>query len=346
MYRFYVLKIKNYILPTIFFLFTISLLLFSSSNLTASKNGLILWANSVVPSLFPFFVATELLSKTNIPFFLGKVFNPLMKPLFNISGEGSFGLIMGIISGYPTGAKIAVNFRNDNILSKEECERLLSFTNNSGPLFIIGTIGISMFGSTQIGILLLVTHIISALTVGIIFRKWKYSNIKNNIKSNKKDISNSISFSSLGEILSEAISNSISIILMIGGFIVLFSVIISILKQSNFLFLITNLFEPILLKFNIPKEFVSSIFIGLLEITNGISLISIIKIKQISLNLIITAFILGTGGVSVFLQVFSIVSKSDLSIKPYILGKLLHGIIAGFYTYVFIEFIPFFNFNL
>ena len=68
-----------------------------------------------------------------------------MKPLFNIRGEGSFALIMGIISGYPVGAKIACNFRKNNVCSKEECERLLSFTNNSGPLFIVGTVGITMF---------------------------------------------------------------------------------------------------------------------------------------------------------------------------------------------------------
>ena len=111
----------------------------------AVKNGLSLWANSVVPSLFPFFVATELLSHTNIINQLGNILNFIMKPLFNVNGKGSFAFIMGIISGYPIGAKIAANFRKNNICSKEECERLLSFTNNSGPLFIIGTVGISMF---------------------------------------------------------------------------------------------------------------------------------------------------------------------------------------------------------
>ena len=175
MYRFNVIKLKDYILPFIFLTFTVCLVLFSSSNLIAAKNGLSLWANSVVPSLFPFFVATELLSKTDIPHILGRLFNTFMKPLFNISGEGSFALIMGIISGYPVGAKIAVNFRNNNILPKEECERLLSFTNNSGPLFIIGTVGITMFGSSTIGLLLLTTHILACLTVGFLFRFWKGS---------------------------------------------------------------------------------------------------------------------------------------------------------------------------
>ena len=158
MYKFKIVKLKNFILPFILVFFTICLVVFSNSNLKAAKNGLVLWANSVVPSLFPFFVATELLSYTNFTYYLGKLLNKFMKPLFNIRGEGSFAFIMGILSGYPMGAKIAANFRQNNICSKVECERLLSFTNNSGPLFIIGSVGISLFGNSTIGFLLLFTH--------------------------------------------------------------------------------------------------------------------------------------------------------------------------------------------
>ena len=149
------------------------LLIFSNTNLPAVKSGLTLWATSVVPSLFPFFVATEMLMHTKVIYFFGKFLNKIMRPLFNVSGEGSFAFIMGIISGYTVGAKIASNFRKNNICSKEECERLLSFTNNSGPLFIIGSVGILMFGSTTIGILLFITHILACISVGIIFRFWK-----------------------------------------------------------------------------------------------------------------------------------------------------------------------------
>lgn len=97
-FRIFVFKIKRNILPGIFLLFLICLILFSSTNMQAAKSGLKLWANSVVPSLFPFFIATEVLSKTRIPYQFGKIFNKLMKPLFNISGEGSFALFMGWLS--------------------------------------------------------------------------------------------------------------------------------------------------------------------------------------------------------------------------------------------------------
>ena len=100
-FRIFVFKIKRNILPGIFLLFLICLILFSSTNMQAAKSGLKLWANSVVPSLFPFFIATEVLSKTRIPYQFGKIFNKLMKPLFNISGEGSFALFMGWLSRIP-----------------------------------------------------------------------------------------------------------------------------------------------------------------------------------------------------------------------------------------------------
>lgn len=350
--NFYIIKLKRNTFAILFLAFALCLVVFSKSNLIAVKSGLALWATSVVPSLFPFFVSTELLMHTNIIQILGFFLNPFMKPIFNIRGEGSFAFIMGIISGYPVGAKIATTFREKNICSKEECERLLSFTNNSGPLFIIGTVGILLFKNTSIGILLFITHFLGCITVGFIFRFWKKnsktdvvnSSIANssNINSNSK----TINLYNLGEILSESITNSISTLLIIGGFVVLFSSIISILKSSGIIDILSNSINTFLTIFNFDTNFTQGFLTGLLEITNGISTISSVACKKISLNILLTAFLLGFGGISIFLQVLSIISKTDLSIKPYIYGKILHGLFATFYTYIFINIFPFFNLDL
>ena len=307
--NFFVFKVKRNFLALIFLAFTACLLIFSGSNLPAIKSGLQLWATSVVPSLFPFFVATELLMHTNIINIFGRLLNNYMKPLFNISGEGAFAFIMGIISGYPVGAKIASKFRENNICTKTECERLLSFTNNSGPLFIIGTVGILMYQNTGIGILLFITHLLGCLSVGFLFRFWKRNktdSIANdkkivNKKTNYSYVSNkkTASFSNLGEIMAESITNSISTILLIGGFVVLFSSIISILKASGILNVLCMAISPILNFLHIDSSFASGFLTGILEITNGIQSISSIACKKISINLIITAFLLGFGGISV-----------------------------------------------
>ncbi len=196
--------------------------------------------------------------------------------------------------------------------------------------------------------LLFITHILGSITVGIIFRFWK----KNLATRQQYTISKydnklqNITVSNLGEILGTSIQSAISTILMIGGFVVLFSVVISILNISGITSLVCILLEPVCHFLGIPSQIIASVFTGLFEITNGINMISMIKLKNISLNIIVTAILLGFGGLSVLLQVFSIVSKSDLSIKPYVIGKILHGVFAGFYTFLIISIFPIFNFNL
>lgn len=338
--RILVLSFKKFLFTFLILAFILSLVLFSKSNLDAAKNGLLIWTNSIIPSLFPFFVATELLCSTNFINIIGNYLNRFMRPLFNVPGQGSFALIMGIISGYPTGAKIVCNLRNNKLCSKIEAERLLAFTNNSGPLFIISVVGISIFSNVEIGYLLLFTHILSAITIGIIFRFWKKS-IDSPTKTTLP-IKSNINQNDFAYILTESIKKSISTILTIGGFVVIFSVIISILE--NFYFF--EFFGKILSFLNISDKLSIPFLSGFIELSNGISRLSITNTPNISNIIILAAFLLGFGGISVALQVYNIISKTDISIKPYILAKLLQGIIASIYTFLILNFIPLFNLNL
>lgn len=366
-----ILIFKKNLLTTIFTLFLILLVIFSKTNLFAAQNGLTLWAKNVIPSLFPFFIATELLNYTNLPYYLGKLTNKFMRPLFNIPGEGSYAFIMGIISGYPVGAKIVNKFVEEGTCTKQEAERMLAFTNNSGPLFIIGTVGISLFGDTKIGIILFITHILACLTVGLIFgfvskkiNNHSYNKIytknecslqsdskirANNCCSKKSNqlyrnssISTNYKVSDLGTILSQSINNAISTILLIGGFIVLFSIIISIFNNLKLVDYASNFLRYI----NIPPEYGKCILTGLLELTNGVNLTSSLHTKQMSIQIIICAFLLGFAGFSIFLQIFSIAAKNNLSMKPYFLGKTMQGIIAAFYTFVILYSFDFFYFDM
>lgn len=345
--KFIILSLKQNILPFIFCLFLVCLILFSSSNLIATKNGLMLWTNSVLPSLLPFFIATELLNYTNILNLFSKFFSKFTRFLFNVPGIGSYPFLMGIVSGYPIGAKIVTNLYLEKKVSKTEAERLLSFTNNSGPLFIIGTVGIGLFKDTTIGFLLFITHLLACVTVGILFRFWKYNvhDKTSNSYYNKKSDSN-LNLSNLGEVLTVSIKNSIMNVVMIGGFIVLFSVILSILEESNFLNICEALLIPFFELFLIDVNFIKPVLNGILELTNGLKLVANVPCLAISVNIIFTSFILGFGGFSVFFQIYSIVSKSNLSVKPYLIGKFMQGIFASIYTYIFIKIFPIFNLDL
>lgn len=331
--NFFVISIKKNLFTIIVICFIISLLIFSNNNFIAAQDGLALWAKSVLPTLFPFFVATEILCQTNFTYTLGKLFNRFMRPIFNVPGESFSAILLGTISGYPVGAKVVVNLKNQKLISKNEAERLIAFTNNSGPLFILGTVGTVMLGEKRLGIILLISHILASLLVGYFFRFWKKEKLEVSFKEVKFNSSLApIKVSDIGEVLGNAIKKSISSILSVGGFIVLFSVILSILENSG----VFNIISSLLYTFGIPKDVSVSTITGIIEMTNGLSLISILYDVLPMLTLLIISFILGFGGLSVLFQVYSIISKENISIKPYIYGKLLQGIFSLVFTYILI----------
>ena len=330
--NFFVISLRKNFFMLLFLMFTISLIFFSSTNLIAAKEGLVLWATNVVPSLFPFFIATELLCKTNFIKIIGKFLNKFMRPIFNVPGESATALLLGTISGYPIGAKVVCNLKNQKIISKAEAERLIAYTNNSGPLFILGSVGISLFGNKKIGIILLISHIISCIIVGCLFKFWKKNEVKFDYSCFNKDENKLIKISNLGEIIGDSIKNAITTILSIGGFIVLFSVIISILNSYGIINILTNTLSY----WGISNEITSALITGLIELTNGVNLSSSFYNSNPLTSILLTSFLLGFGGLSILLQVYSIITKEKISIKPYFYGKLLQGIISVFITYFLI----------
>lgn len=185
-----------------------------------------------------------------------------------------------------------------------------------------------MFGDEKIGLLLLLTHFLASLTVGILFRFYK-KHSTSNIISQVSINSNTINLSNIGMHMSNAIQKSISTLLLIGGFIVFFAVLTEILSST----LLQNIENPLYI----------GILNGILEITSGIKKLSLIESYSYTILLPIVALILGFGGFSVHMQVASIISESNLSMKPYLLGKSLQGIFAAIYTFLILKYTSFFN---
>lgn len=349
-------KLKNYIIPICVISILALIVIFSEDAFNSAHNGLLLWVNNVVPSLLPFLICLEILKRTSVINTIGKLLEPLIRPIFNIPGSGAFAVVMGMCSGYPVGAKFATSLRETNQCSLIEGERLLAFTNTSGPLFIVGAVGIGMFENSKVGFLLLITHFIAALLVGIIFRLYKNTassslkslerNLADDKKARKNNCSDAVKLSNLGTIMGEAIKNSIATLLLICGFITFFCVLGTMLDKSGITRLISNFICDLLGFFGCQKDLITELstgcFKGILEITNGLKILST---SNISYNILlpVVATILGFGGLSVHMQVASIISSTDLSLKPYILGKTLHGIIAGIITYIVMNYTNFFN---
>lgn len=314
---------KKYFFTIIVLFLTVFCILFPDIMINSAKSGILLWGKVILPSLFPFLIISNLITKTALPKLLGKLLNPIMRFLFNLPGSTSLALFLGMTGGYPIGAKIASDLVESKVISKNISDHLITFVNNSGPLFISGAVGIGLYNSKKIGLLLLLVHYLSALIVGIIFRE----------KENLTDIKNEIDFtvvslSNLGKTLNEAIKNALSSIFNIGGFIVLFSLISSILANTGILFVLSKFFFPTL-----SEETSYGILSGLLEVTTGINLISTIHISLLQ-KLIITSILIGFGGVCIHMQTLSIISKTNISIKNYFIGKTLQGLISGILTYL------------
>ena len=289
---------------------TLLILLNPQKTILFSLDSMKICYEVIIPSLFPFFVCSGLLIYSGFCTELSKLMKPIMKPLFNINGAGAAAFVLGIISGYPLGAVTACQLYEGNYLSKSETERLLAFCNNSGPLFILASVGISMYHSLKLGILLYISHILAAITVGIIMKKYKsssYSPPYIPIDTEEKNI---------GEIFGTVLANSINSILTVCGSVIFCSVI-----------------SKICLEYIPVKGIMHSIILGFMEFVNGISELSGQNVSTL-LKLSLASLIVGFSGLSVHLQVMAIVSKYKLSLKPYIIGKILHGLLSFLYTYL------------
>jgi sporulation integral membrane protein YlbJ len=337
-----IIYLKKLILPISCTILILCLIIFSKSSVTAAAKGLKLWLEIVFPSLFPFFVVSNVLTKTGFVKSVGILLEPIMRPLFNVPGCASFALALGISSGYPVGAKITAGLRKEQLISKTEAERLLTFTNNSGPLFIVGAVAVGMFQNSRIGIFLLICHISACITVGLMFRFYRRKETFNAAQNNnlflrfKSEVKKGkvFSFRRFGGQLGEAIQDSLTTILAIGGFIIFFSVIINILLESGLINYLSDFIFAALSTFGIHKNIITSILSGFFEITTGTGMASKCEDVSIITKLTTASLIIGWAGLSVHLQVLSIISKTDISIKPYLIGKTLQGVFSACYTFL------------
>ncbi|WHH59882.1 sporulation integral membrane protein YlbJ [Petroclostridium sp. X23] len=319
----------------------------------AALKGITLSVNVVFPSLFPFFVGTELLTNLGLVHILGIVLEPVMRPIFNVPGCGSFAFSMGIISGYPVGAKATVNLREKALCTKTEAERLLTFCNNSGPLFILGAVAVGMFNRPAVGTLLFISHFLASLTVGFCFRYYKksadtssyeykgrtFKKVITDILKELKDAGKRDS-RNFGELFGDAIKNAVNLLLVISGFIIFFSVLIHLLDYFNIINLFSQLLGFLLGPLGIAKQLLPSIASGFFEITSGIKIASAQPSVSLLQQLMVTSLILGWAGLSVHCQVMSIISKTDIRVTPYLMGKGLQGIVSAIYTFILFSYTP------
>ena len=282
--------------------------------ITSCLNGIIVWATVVLPALLPFMFFTKTLTELGVAEILATKFK-LFPKIFKVPSVAVYVFVLSILSGYPVGAKIVADLYESGNITKEEAYKITTFTSNSGPMFILGSVGIGMFANKKLGIIILISHILGALINGLIYRNHKEKNLE---KNKKIIVKNNLS---LGELM----WNTVNSVLIIGGFIALFFVIIEILNNLHIFPPISNLFSSI---FNCNSNIFNAIFNGIFEITRGCLDISKLGLNEFFSGLLCT-FIISFGGLATAMQAFVFLKKFDMRFSFFIKQKITHAIFAS-----------------
>ncbi|MBT2649726.1 sporulation integral membrane protein YlbJ [Bacillus sp. ISL-34] len=348
-------KSKTVLLATSVTMMAVGLIIFPQESFEASKSGLNIWWTIVFPSLLPFLIFSELLISFGVVRFIGVMLEPFMRPLFRVPGVGGFVWAMGLASGFPAGAKFTVRLRQEEQLTRIEAERLVCFTNSSNPLFLFVAVAVGFFHNPHLGIILALSHYLGNFCVGIIMRFYRWKEEKSHTKVMTKLPSITQAFSQMhrtriketrpfGSLLGDAVLSSIQTLLMIGGFIILFSVVNKLLFHMNITGLLASGVGGILHIFNFPDSLSLPFISGMFEMTLGSKLTSTVEDATLFQQTVMTSFILAFNGFSIQAQVASIIAATDIRFTPFFLARIAHGLLASFITILFWE--PFYKGNM
>ena len=248
-------------------------------------------------------IFTSMLVRLGLPSKIRVLCEPLCKKSSFISGGGLFAVAAGIMSGCPLGAKTACELYAEGQIGRSEAQRLTFMCNNTGPMFVVGVVGESLLGDKKTGIVMLIIQYLSAFAVSVchslIFKNDKGSRTKPEFKA-KTDVCS---------VLNESVMSAVGSITLVGGFIVLFSVICAIVQKCG---------SEALLQGN------EGLLFGILEVTNGAGKLSALANADKALICGIIAW----GGLSVHAQSSAFIRSAGLSVRKYIIGKLFIGIFA------------------
>ena len=324
-----------------------SMILFPQQTFQAAFRGLDAWWSIVFPALLPFFVMSDLLIGLGVVDFLGVLMEPIMRPLFNVPGAGAFIVAMGFTSGAPIGTLLTVDLRKQDLCSRTEAQRLMSFTSNTSPLFLFGAVSVGMFHNVSLGMTLAMSHYLANIVIGVVFgffSKKERSNQSGNPRRRRKVFAAACrkllehqkqNKRPLGIMMADAVLKATQTLSMIGGYIIFFSVLTEILKLLGILDIIAAVLLLFLKPLGLDPSIGTAVATGFFEITLGTKLCSEVS-TSLPVQLLAASAIMGWGGLSIHAQVASLLKDTDLKMHTFILARCLQAALAPLFTLVLI----------
>ena len=282
------------------------------------KKGLRRCAATVIPSLFPFMVISELIVSSGIGLRISRAFAKPMRWLFGVGEAGAAAYLLGLVCGFPIGAKTAVSMYDRGIVSRSELERLLTFCNNPGSAFVISAVGVSLLGNKKVGIALYACVILSSLTVGIV-GKYLLGYKRGSSIGNSMMIQSDFSI----KMLTSAFASSALSMLTVCAYVVFFSAFVGCIGA-------------VLSHLSLPCEVLACIF-GFFELSSGVGAAAAVPDRICAV--LLCALFVGWSGLSVGFQIMSVCAGRDISFKPYFIAKAAQGVICCIFMTIAVSFV-------
>lgn len=293
---------------TLFFLF--SFLFNNEILINTFFNTSKLWFYNLFPTIFIFFIITDILNNYHFPYYIGKIFGKIIHKIYKVPEESAYIIFMSMTSGFPGNSKLIKEQLDNKSITSLDATKLLTMTHFSNPLFILYTIGNNFFHDKKIGVIILIVHFITNFFIGFLFRNI-YKTPKDDYQEKHQK---SLPFMSLLKI---SITNTFKTLIIVFGIVIFFSLFT---KTIN-LYLNLNAYSTTILN-------------GLLEITNGLNLLSHLPISKIKAATLATFFI-SFGGFSIHMQIMSILNKyPNVNYFIYLIARILHGALASVIVFI------------
>ena len=264
----------------------------------AAVQALGLCAGTVIPSLFPFLAVSSLLTALGLGEWLAPQLSGLMTPLFRLPGCASAALGLGLVGGYPIGAQTAAGLYRQGLLTEDETLRLLTFCNNSNPVFLISVLGVGVFGSFRAGLTLWLIHLMAALLTGLCHRGGKRPRRKGPPPAL---VFRAVPFSTA---VVEAVRSAANAMLSVCAFVTLFYVLVHPLVRRGGL--------------------LCTAAAGTVELFSFTAMLS----PDLP-SFVLAAACAGWGGLSVLCQTAAVLDGSGLPLAPCIRGKALQALFSA-----------------
>ena len=301
----------------------------------SALEGVKLWALVVLPSLLPFFFFTSLLAKIGATERMARTLKNPCEQIFGTSGYAAYAFLMSILSGYPVGAKIIGDLGENGLIDETDATKMSAFCSTSGPLFIVGSVSVGMFGSVAAGKLLFLAHTLSALITGVIFRFYRQtkktttSADKNAPQAVRPRVSPAKKKAENNNVLYDCVYSSVVSLATVGGFICVFYVLADIFQNLDILYPLWKT-----LCFITKNETLSKAFsYGLIECTRGCKMLALCGLSTYSLAF--ASSLIAFGGISVLVQSVCFFKKANVKISVFLLAKTVQAVISFLLTLAF-----------